>query len=507
MYLPSCSGWSMIESGLYFASANIVHPLIYECLKKDKYKGYAEDIKNRKLLYTNRALTDVANEYKDILPNNWKYKLLIVIRVASLLLYFFNEKNIEPDQMFIIEPTDENNAKVIIALLQTINYSSFSPIHLPFTKTDFDKIFTELFSNDGIALFRDESFSEEKSSIASNIRLSKNLIKYNNENENNKRQILTIITDNQIIGSDDTLSIQLTFQDVDHLPDKKDIKYIQNLSGQFDFSLIQYIIDNESEITAKIYSLIDKYKEVTTDEYNERISTIRILETTMEFLKEYEVINSSDISAIRKWYSSDNDTISNNRDQIVMDFYDILNELIHSGKIKLANQFSEPFYDETQNMTFESSGYLNFNETVYKKMIISKIRKTMQSTFVLKTLYGASLMPMKPSKKRNSDVNEYTRKVTFASDATNKQKRLYSISTEYLDSQSKSMLEAIKNYDFFYITPQIPLPNFVPIINSIGDTYTSGIKINTDSDENFHMYITGASGAGKTYLLLQQAVI
>ena len=193
----------------------------------------------------------------------------------------------------------------------------------------------------------------------------KKCLNINNENENNKRQILTIITDNQIIGSDDTLSIQLTFQDVDHLPDKKDIKYIQNLSGQFDFSLIQYIIDNESEITAKIYSLIDKYKEVTTDEYNERISTIRILETTMEFLKEYEVINSSDISAIRKWYSSDNDTISNNRDQIVMDFYDILNELIHSGKIKLANQFSEPFYDETQNMTFESSGYLNFNETVY----------------------------------------------------------------------------------------------------------------------------------------------
>ncbi|MDE5937110.1 MAG: hypothetical protein K2G83_06875, partial [Ruminococcus sp.] len=226
----------------------------------------------------------------------------------------------------------------------------------------------------------------------------------------------------------------------------------------------------------------------------------------MDFLKEYEVINSSDISAIRKWYSSDNDTISDNRDQIVEDFYDILNELIHSGKIKLANQFVAPFYDETQNMAFESSGYLNFNETVCKKMIIPKIRKTMQSTFVLKTLYEDSLMPMKPSKKRSSYVNEYTRKVTFVSADGNKQKRLYSISTDFLDSQSKSMLEAIKNYDFYYITTQIPSSNFVPIINSIGDTYTSGIKINTDSDENFHMYITGASGAGKTYFLLQQAL-
>lgn len=194
------------------------------------------------------------------------------------------------------------------------------------------------------------------------------------------------------------------------------------------------------------------------------------------------------------------------RDQIVYDFYYALNGLIHSGKIKLTNQFSEPFYDDTQNMAFESSGYLNFNAIVCKKMIIPQIRKTMQSTIVLKTLYEDSLMGIKPSKKHDSGVYEYTRKVTFSSPTANKQKRLYSISTEFLDSQSKSMLEAIKNYDLFYITTQIPSPNFVPIINSIGDTYTSGIKINPDSDENFHMYVTGASGAGKTYFLLQQAL-
>lgn len=139
-------------------------------------------------------------------------------------------------------------------------------------------------------------------------------------------------------------------------------------------------------------------------------------------------------------------------------------------------------------------------------MIIPQIEKTMKPTMVLKTIYEDSLMPMKPSKKRNSNVSEYTRKVEFASATTKKQKRLYSVSTEFLDFQSESMLEAIKNYDYFYITTQIPSPNFIPIINSIGDTYTSGIKINPDSDENFHMYVTGASGAGKTYFLLQQAL-
>lgn len=507
---PPCSGWSKLNEGLFFASTNSVNPLLYDYIdrkrKKDQIPCYPNDILNRKLLYTKRVFSDVAKEYKNRIPNNWKYKLLVVIRVASLLLYFFKQKDIEPDQIFIIESTKHPGDKDLIAFLQTANYDDYSPIPMPFTQTKYKKICERTLSNDGIALFRDESLVEERSNIISNIRLLKESIRYHNTNENNRRQIIAIITDNQIIGSDDTSAIQLTFQDVECLTDEQDIKYIQKLSGEFDFSLIQYIIDNESEITAKIYSTIDKYKKVTTVEYPERINTIRIIETTMDLLKEYEVINSSDISAIRKWYSSDDDTISDNRDQIVKDFYNVLNTLIHSGKIKLANQFGEPFYDETQNMAFESGGYLNFNEVVCKKMIISQIRKTRQSTFVLKTLYEDSLMSMKPSKKRSSYVNEYTRKVTFVSADGNKQKRLYSISTDLLDLQSKSMLEAIKNYDFFYTAAQIPYPNFIPIINSIGDTYTSGIKITPDSDENFHMYVTGASGAGKTYFLLQQAL-
>ena len=507
---PPCSGWSKFNEGLFFASTNSVNPLLYDYIdrkrKKDQIPCYPNDILNRKLLYTKRVFSDVAKEYKNRIPDNWKYKLLVVIRVASLLLYFFKQKVIEPDQIFIIESTKHPGDKDLIAFLQTANYDDYSPIPMPFTQTEYKNICKNTFSNDGIALFRDESLVEERSNIISNIRLLKESIKYHNTNENNRRQIIAIITDNQIIGSDDTLAIQLTFQDVESSTDEQDIKYIQKLSGQFDFSLIQYIIDNESEIMAKINSTIDKYKEITTIEYPERINTIRIIETTMDLLKEYEVINSSDISEIRKWYSSDNDTMSDNRDQIIEDFYNVLNNLIHSQKIKLANQFSEPFYDETQNMAFESGGYLNFNNTVCKKMIIPQIEKTMKPTMVLKTIYEDSLMPMKPSKKRNSNVSEYTRKVEFASATTKKQKRLYSVSTEFLDFQSESMLEAIKNYDYFYITTQIPSPNFIPIINSIGDTYTSGIKINPDSDENFHMYVTGASGAGKTYFLLQQAL-
>lgn len=66
---------------------------------------------------------------------------------------------------------------------------------MPFTQTEYKNICKNTFSNDGIALFRDESLVEERSNIISNIRLLKESIKYHNTNENNRRQIIAIIFD------------------------------------------------------------------------------------------------------------------------------------------------------------------------------------------------------------------------------------------------------------------------------------------------------------------------
>jgi len=450
MYLPSCSGWSMTEIGLYFASANVVHPLIDECLKKNKYKGYTEDIKNRKLLCTNRAFTDVANEYKDIIPNNWKYKLLVVIRVASLLLYFFKEKNIEPDQMFIIEPTDESNARVIISLLQTINYSSFSPIHLSFTKTNFDKISTELFSNDGIALFRDSSRLEEKEKLGTSINLLEHEMRYSDVRKSKKRQFIAIISNNPANIYSDDLAMYLNFNELNCISNFSDVKKLQQLSGEFDFTLIQEIINNQSVMTEKINSIIENTNILIKDEISKKINNVHILDATMFFLKEYRIINDSDIEEIHKWAISIDYAIKDNQISIVNDFYNALNSLIHTEEIKLANQFGEPFYDETQNMAFESKGYLNIGNNVFKKLIPSKMKITKQHRMILNVLFNESIFPQQKGSRLFNSTQENKRTLTVATrDGNKKRVSVYSILTELLDAQSKSKLAVIKNFDFF----------------------------------------------------------
>ncbi len=69
---PKISGWSPTQTGeIFFASSDSVNVVI------EKY--YPSDVKERKLHKTERALEDIAREYVNLLPQNWKYKLLVAI--------------------------------------------------------------------------------------------------------------------------------------------------------------------------------------------------------------------------------------------------------------------------------------------------------------------------------------------------------------------------------------------------------------------------------------------
>lgn len=426
---------------------------------------------------------------------------------AVLLLYFFKEKNIEPDQIFIIEPADENNARVIIALLQTINYSSFSPIYLPFTKTDFDKISTELFSNDGIALFRDSSCLEEKTKLDTSIKLLEHEMRYSNVRKSKKRQFIAIISDNPANIYVSAPAMYFNFNELNCVSNFSDIKKLQKLSGEFDFTLIQEIINNKAVMIEKINSIIENHNIPITDEISEKINNIHILDATMVFLKEYKIINDSDIKEIHKWVISSNNAIQDNQIRIVNDFYHVLNSLIHTGEIKLANQSGEPFYDETQNMAFESKDYLNFGNNVFKRLIPSKMKITKQHGIILNALFNGNIFPQQKGSRRFNSTQENKRTLTVVmKDGKSERISVYSILTELLDAQSKSKLAVIRYFDFFYSSTQLPVSNFAPIIKSSDSTYTAGIQITPDSDENFHIYVTGRSGAGKTYFLVQQAL-
>ena len=108
---PKRSGFSAGENGeIYFGCSGNMY------LGLEAY--YPQDIQKRQLISKLRALIDIAKDYAEELPKVWQYKLLIAIRISSLLLYFTAKEGIVPDQLLVVEPTSRSASKTVIALLK-----------------------------------------------------------------------------------------------------------------------------------------------------------------------------------------------------------------------------------------------------------------------------------------------------------------------------------------------------------------------------------------------------
>ena len=55
--------------------------------------------------------------------------------------------------------------------------------------------------------------------------------------------------------------------------------------------------------------------------------------------------------------------------------------------------------------------------------------------------------------------------------------------------------------DYFFPLHDIPEHDFIPLICNLDGTKTAGIRMTSESDENFHIYVSGMTRYGKTYFL------
>lgn len=486
--LPNQSGWFRNNNeNIIFAEKNIIDPYL------DFY--YSQDIKKRRLLKTNRALDDIAKEYSKLLPNHWKYKLLAVMRVASLLLYFFKENDIEPDCMFIIESASELNSKAIIALTQTNNYTSFTAIPLPSTKTKIINILSS--SNDGTVLFRDSSLVEDDKKLNMSIDLLKDDINYSDTENNKSRHLIAVISNNPANISYQTPAMKLSFNASEQELSIQKIQKLQKTSGEFDYTLIQHIINNSTYFIDKINNSI-KYSNLSGRDFNSKYhNTTKIIDLTMALIKEYGLISNKEIDEIYNWFDNNDDLTSDISVKIVNEFSDVLNKLIHHETIKIVRQYGSPFYNPNQAMIFETDEYLNFGDPVLKHLIPIRMTTTKRHTKILAALNEKGKLP--PSKAKFKE-NKRTIEV-FITPNKKEYVSVYSISKSLLDNESINKFNSVKNTDISFKSQNLNVTNFIPMI-SINENYVSGLQITPESEENFHIYVTGSTGSGKTFFLL-----
>ncbi len=313
--LPSRSGW--VECGdkaVTFASDKIVIPQLK--------RYYAADILERKLVHTELKFADAADHLKKRLPQFWQYKLLLAIRITSLLLFFYAEAGLQPDHMIIIEPQSESDAKVGIALLKNKNCSSITVRSITDCRT---ALLHELdLINDGIAVFRDTSYAEELKRRSVGLEVLLQDLGCRNGNEDASRHLIAVVTDNP-----SALSTELPayFLSLDECADIQDIQGLQQAAGAFECALVDLLSNSdrhENLVTCALEKTAFLNKTIDNSEY---YMTQRMLRATVEILYSYDLMTLNEKMECARYLKMSHQEGANSNQKVSNEFRKVLSDV------------------------------------------------------------------------------------------------------------------------------------------------------------------------------------
>lgn len=330
---PERTGWSESkDNNIQFASNLSVLPNLEDY--------YPLDIRERKLIRTNRSLVDIAREYVVILPEIWQLKLLIAIRIASMLLYFFKKEGISPDQLFVVEPANESAAKAIIALIKNKNYDSQTVLSLTATKTELNASLNK--TNDGTVVIRDSSYAEEWKRRENGVKVLLDDLHGSNDNENSSRHLITIVSDNPSNLQAEIPAMYINIADKVCIGDPN---RLHQLSGEFDSAFINTIIKDSTNMQCLIESAIRCAKfESETIRNSENVNAKRLIRGGLRIMNEYNLISDEESKEIYSWLKNGCESNTDSSTAIVNDFRTVFNRLLFSS-IKIAPQYGPPYYE------------------------------------------------------------------------------------------------------------------------------------------------------------------
>lgn len=473
--IPERSGWILAEDkNIDFVSSDSVCP--------ELEKFYSSDIKERVLVPTDRTFEEIIKEYSGLTMENWEKVLKIIIRVMGLLFPFFEGEGLKPDRIFVIESKDDKNAQEIISLVKTKNYDSTT---VPLLTEYVTNIRSELQSiNDGTVVFRDSELIEKNRERKNALEENYKVLQQCNGTENVSRKVVIIVTDIPGCIPEDYPAYYLSATDSMNIDD---IRKVQRLSGEFDYSLIKFIIKNNDVAGNLIQNAVKAAKQIENEVgfEDESSSGIMMLATAL-FLRKLRIVSNSNLKSIIKWLKNDANCGAATSTAIIDSFSCAISSAIKSGALNVTKQFGPPYYDSNGQTVFVARDDMSINleDDTLKNIIMPQIKMTNKKNKVCRALKEERLLYGTKDNKRDL-------KVSFKS-GLEKRLRVYSFSLELLDSECQKYVYDLNTSGYFFSPDSMPTGLFAVISNADG-TKLAGIRISLDTDENLHTYSSGTT--------------
>ena len=480
---PKRSGFAESRNGdLYFGSQKSIYPGL------DKY--YPVNVCERMLVQTSKSLYDIAKEYAKVLPNLWQYKLLIAIRIASLLLYFTETAGITPDQIFVVEPASKSTAKIVIALLKTQNYLSQNIISLMANTTELKAYLRKI--NDGVAVFYDDAYAEEWRKHNNHVHTLVDDLQGANGLEDYTRHLIAIVSENPADLPHDVPTMFIDISDKICLsdPDK-----LQVLSGEFDTGLIEAILRDPSNTRRYVENIInDSMLETHTISASENYNSKRLVRIGLKIMQVFRLVSKEECAEIHKWLKCGYEVSKDSFTSIVNDFRCVFNDVLFKI-VGVVTQNGSPFYIPGKSVAFVDDNYINFEAKIWDVFLI-RMKRTKKRLKLINALDECNLIYGNNGYKRNLVVEVSPGKFETVS--------VYSVSKELLNAANTEKLNDLSNSDYLIDCKTAHTSKLHMMITNSSKNRCIGQVI--EHDENYHQSIHGKSRFGKTKYLCEQAV-
>ena len=456
-----------------------------------RVKNIRKPFDDIRLKSTKESMEKVVDSYHEKCPDTLPVKLGTTLSVMSRLLPDFKDEGLSQDRAFIIETTDDANARFMTAVVQNNNHDSVEPVfsHSRITAIE-DEVDRRI---DCTSVFRHSSVLDKNYDLEKVLNLVYQQFQTTPLSESVGRTVPVLIIDNAGIIPDEYPLHQLSLSNTIKVDE---ITPIQNTLGELNYCVIKYVENNPDAIKGELQEAIAVAKEqVAMLPYKVRSSSAVMLLATAKWLEMKGIFNKSDIQDMLHWLQTEmfnRTTLSN---AISIEIGRLLSDEICAGRLKIGKASSPPFWK--QGMAFISNdGAINITRPLFFEKILSQLELPVGHNKVFNYLKAEDLCFTNPGEDMK------TRTVTDADGVKNKQ-RFVSLSRNLLSDEAKGVVDVATASDLFH-TLEMPIDNFFPFIKHRRLDMVAGQMITDYKHGNNFIDVTGTLGSGKTDWIMMQ---
>ncbi len=496
--LPKHAGWNMTRQGLrVFVDSALMQPEFEDLfLKEDTREKKCNKMHNVfcdiTLESTDRKFDDVVADYHSLLPDTLPIIIGTVFSVTSRLLPQYKEEGLVQDRLLVMETSDDDTAKAIIAVMQNRNHRStealFSSMRMPYIEEEITHYV------DCVAIMRHSCTIYSMHDRNKVIKYLYELLQNGYADDDFRRLVPVLLIDNAGIIPEEFQIHQI------HIADRlkvDSIEQIQRVVGELDYYVVKLAEQNPDAVKQRIKAAVTTAKEIvsTLPRRSQSSSAVMLLSTAI-MMKEVGVLTDAAVQRVQDWLRTEAKSRTSMSRSVVKAAGTALSKAICSGVLQIANQSGPPFWsfdrafiasDDSLNITKET-----LEDEILPELPIGK-NKALEYLEEEDVLYPD---------KGGGDQKTWT---VETEDGKRKPRRFYSLSRDLLTPEADRIVDESTASDLFH-KPDEPIDNFFPFIKHPRLDMVAGQVITGYKHGNTFIEVTGTPGSGKTDWIMMQVV-